>query len=77
MTLYGVIVNKDKEREKSGPTKNWCYSEFDIIGSDVIGSYNCTKESCHQISCSQASIQSIKYDINDKPKKQSKVGFGN
>ena len=42
MTLYRGFFYKDKERKKSGPTKNCRYSEFDVIRSVVIRSLNCT-----------------------------------
>ena len=41
MTLYRGLFYKDKEREKSGPTKICRYSEFDVIQSVVIEGFDC------------------------------------
>ena len=49
MTLYRGFFYKDKEREKSGPTKICRYSEFDVIRSVVIEGFDCTKYSILRI----------------------------
>ena len=41
MTLYRGLLYKDKEREKSGPTKMCRYNEFDVIWSVVIEGFDC------------------------------------
>ena len=41
MTLYRGLFYKDKEREKSGPTKMCRYSEIDVIWSVVIEGFDC------------------------------------